>query len=116
MQNRPHPGQLRHLLTFRNPPTADEYGTRSELDADYNTAFVCRGSVSPIDGSEKVNAGQVQAETTHLITIRGKHEPRPKQRIASTIRGTARKFEIVHVRDIDERGEYKQIEAKELDR
>ncbi len=89
-------GKLRHRLTVEDyTETVDSYG---EMRKTYSTTTTVWGSVVPLSGRELVQAQQVQSEATTRIRIRYTSLG-PTTRIGF---GT-RKFDIVHVGNVEER-------------
>lgn len=62
-------GPLRHRVTIRRPDTAkNEYGEK--VEGAGSVVATVRAKIRPLNGSERMTAAQVQAGTTHEVTIR----------------------------------------------
>lgn len=92
-----HAGKLRHRLAImRYTPGTDKFGAETKT---YGLTTTVWGSVEPLSGRELFTAQQVAARVTHKVTIRGRTELTPKDRIQH--RGRA--FELDYVMDREER-------------
>ena len=80
----------------RTTPTRGSYGEEVEVWATLSQPFV---NIKTISGSETIQGGQVDAKSTHLITLR-KTDITPTDRI---LHGS-RVFNIVSVMNPEERG------------
>lgn len=90
-------GKLRHrLAVLRFTEGVDNFGAPTKT---YGLSATVWGSVEPLSGRELFTAQQVAARVTHAVTIRGRTELTPKDRIQH--RGRA--FELDYVLDKDER-------------
>jgi SPP1 family predicted phage head-tail adaptor len=90
-------GKLRHRLAIMRPSEgADSFGQPQKT---YGLTATVWGSVEPLSGRELFTAQQVAARVTHKITIRGRTELTPKDRVQH--RGRA--FELDYVMDVEER-------------
>ena len=101
-------GKLRHRLTIQQDAgtTQDASGqTTSDWD-EYRTVWA---EIQPVSGLERWRAQQMQAETTHLISIR--HLAGVTTKMRGLFKG--RTFEFLSVLNVAERGIEMQIQAKE---
>lgn len=101
-------GQLRHRLTlFRIGHVRDTQGA-GILDVEQYLGEAW-GRVVPMSGREFAEASQVQAETTHEITIRYFNGLTTKDRVYFG----ERKFEIVGIANREERNEMMTLQCVE---
>jgi len=103
-------GKLRHRLTIQTKTQAgDGYGEGSATLATVATVW---GSIEPVRGTEFTNAQQVNAEMSHQIVLRYRSDltvtPENQLNYAS------RTFEILSIRNINERDRTWEIDAKEV--
>lgn len=101
-------GSLRHrLAVLRFTEGYDAFGAPQKT---YGLTATVWGSVEPLSGRELFTAQQVAARVTHKVTIRGRTELTPKDRIQH--RGRA--FELDYVMDLEERRIETQAYAVEV--
>lgn len=101
-------GKLRNSITIqKDTPTRDGYGAEV---ASWSTHASRWAWIQPLNGSEKYVSQQIQAITTHQITIRFATGVLPKMRV---LFGT-RVFDIVQVLDLEEKGTELKLVCKEL--
>lgn len=102
-------GKLRHRITIQqdNGTTADASG---HATANWQTYATVWASVQPVQGLERWRANQMQAETTHLITIR--YLPDVTTKMRALFQGV-RYLNFLSVLNVDERNIEMQIQAKE---
>lgn len=100
-------GKLRHRLELQSATdSTDSYGQPTRTWATYATVW---GSIEPMSASEGPLADQLQGAISHLVTVRYNSTLAVEHRIKF---GT-RYFNVVGVRDFEERGIYQEIDAKE---
>jgi SPP1 family predicted phage head-tail adaptor len=90
-------GRLRHRLEIQ-----ESGHTRSgamDVVEDFDTVARRWGEITPVGGSEKLEAQQITAEATHLVRIRCYADLTVKHRFKF---GT-RTFDINHIANVDER-------------
>lgn len=102
-------GKLRHRLVIQQDSgtTQDASG---QTTSNWTELLTVWASVQPVNGLERWRANQMQAETTHLITIRYLEAVTTKMR--GLFQGT-RTLEFLSVLNVDERNIEIQIQAKE---
>lgn len=102
-------GKLRHRLTIQtNSGTTQDASGQTTADwTEYRTVWA---EIVPTAGLERWRANQMQAETTHLISIR--HLDGVTTKMRGLFQGT-RTFEFLSVLNVDERNIEMQIQAKE---
>lgn len=62
-------GLLRHRLEVQRP-TNEAIGDAGNPEVTYTTEAPVWGSIVPLSVAERLSAGQVEAQATHVITIR----------------------------------------------
>lgn len=102
-------GKLRHRITIQQDSgtTVDASGHPTASWTDVRTVWA---SVQPLGGLERWRANQMQAETTHLITIRYQDNITTKMR--ALFQGD-RYLYFLDVLNLNERNIELQIQAKE---
>jgi SPP1 family predicted phage head-tail adaptor len=102
-------GKLRHrieLQTKSEPEGLDGYGEPTESWTTLKTVWA---SIEPASGKQLFVAQQVQAEVSHVVTIRYYDGFGPTNRVKF---GT-RIFSVNFVRNVDERNVYQELYCKE---
>jgi SPP1 family predicted phage head-tail adaptor len=102
-------GKLRHRLTIQQDSgtTQDASGQTTSNWTEYKTVWA---DIQPVSGLERNRANQMQAETSHLISIRY------LDGVTTKMRGlfqSDRYFEFLSVLNVGERNIELQIQAKE---
>lgn len=101
-------GKLRHRVVLKsNTPGVDDYGGATE---SWGTEATVSARIRPGRGQEFVLAQQVHAELSHEITIRYYSGVVPQWRVYFG----SRIFEIVSVRDIEERNIRMELLCEEI--
>jgi len=101
-------GQLRHRITIQSVGSSyDDYG---DLSNSWSTLATVWASISPISGKEERIADQMQGVETHSIKIRYRSGVTAQNRILFG----SRTFEIMSVKDWNERNVFIEILAKEV--
>lgn len=107
MSKKPTIGSLRHRVEIHAPTnTVDEIGNQIETWAKVADAWA---SIEPISGREYWAAAQVQAETTHRVTMRADVAMHPSYEIVFG----ARRLAIEAVTDTEEKGVWLVLMCKE---
>lgn len=102
-------GKLRHKVELQartEPPTRDGYGQRT---SEWKTLKTVWASIEPATGKQLFVAQQIQAEISHVVTIRYYSGLTQNERV---LFGT-RIFDINFVRNVDERNVYQELFCKE---
>jgi len=100
-------GKLRHRITIQaEVNTRDSIGGVTKTHTDLATRW---GGVAPLSGRELMVAQQTASMVTHMITMRAYAGLNANNRLVYD----GRYFNIVSVRDIDERGKVMIIMAEE---
>ena len=99
-------GKLRHKLTIQNFTTTNAYGTITKTWATFATAW---GSIEPLKGKEFFESMKENSELTHRIRVRYTAGITTKMRIS----WNSRTFEIISVKDKDERDTEYELMCKE---
>ena len=101
-------GKLRHRLTIQQDSgtTQDASG---QTTSNWTELLTVWADIQPVSGLERWRAQQMQAETTHLISIRYLEAVDTKMR--GLFKG--RTLEFLSVLNVDERNIEMQIQAKE---
>lgn len=103
-----NPGKLRHRVTFvQDQEVPDGMGGVTVQPVDVATVWA---AVEPLQGRERYAAQQVQAETSHRVTIRY----RAGLNTAMRIRFQGRMFNILAIIDPEERREQLQLLCAEV--
>jgi SPP1 family predicted phage head-tail adaptor len=102
-------GKLRHRLTIQQD-SGTSLDASGHVTEDWTDVLTVWASVQPVAGLERWRANQMQAETTHLITIRYLEAVTTKMR--GLFQGT-RELNFLSVLNVDERNIEMQIQAKE---
>lgn len=102
-------GKLRHRIELQaksEPEGQDDYG---EVARIWPTIATVWASIEPASGKQLFVAQQVQAEVSHVVTIRYYDGLGPTNRVKF---GT-RIFAVNFVRNVDERNVYQELYCKE---
>jgi head-tail adaptor len=110
MADVPPIGQLRHRLTWQTFDTTalDGMNQPSRAPIDKGTYWAL---VEPLSGMELMNARQLNAETSHAITMRNVGPIKPSDRFF--FEATGRRFEVTSVLRNGERNAYLRLHAVE---
>ncbi len=111
MTTAPCSGDLRHRVTIQAEARTPDEGGGAALSWD-DLASVWAG-IRPASGSERWQAGQLQAVVSHAITMRYRRDVRAKHRIRFVDDGRERLFNVRVVMNVDERGEWLKVLAEE---
>ena len=101
-------GPLRKQISLQSKgTTADSYGQPTETFTEYTVVW---GGINPISGTEIMNAQQQSGEITHKVIIRHNTS------ISITDRAIfeSRTFEILFVRNVQERNHFQELLCKEV--
>jgi SPP1 family predicted phage head-tail adaptor len=99
------PGALVHLITIEHDvDTDDGQGGQTRAPADLYVDEPA--AITPITATERARAGVQSAEATHRIGLWYRPDVTPAMRViyADPHAGRTRRFEIVTVRNVAERG------------
>lgn len=102
-------GKLRHKIEIQSrtePETLDKYG---ESSGEWTTLISVWAAIEPASGKQLYVAEQIQAEISHVVTIRYYSGVTARQRI----KFGGRIFDINFVRNVDERSVYQELYCKE---
>lgn len=101
-------GPLRKQLSMQSRATSgDSYGQGTETFTEYKVVW---GSIDPVSGSEIISGQQQSGEITHKLNIRHNTSVVITDRIIFE----ARTFEIIFIRDIQERKHWQELLCKEV--
>ena len=96
-------GRLRFRITIQQP--ADTIGSAGEIDQAWTTYAVRWASIMPLSGKEFYASKQLNAETTHKITIRYTSGVTTKMRVSYD----SRIFAIESIINFGERNKEMQL-------
>lgn len=100
-------GQLRHRVSIQTEGgDPDDYG---EVIPSWTTSATRWAAVEPLTGREFWASQQLKSEVSHKVTMRGGISITPDMRLLFD----SRPFDVISVRDIDERGQWIEVLAKE---
>jgi head-tail adaptor len=110
MADVPPIGKLRHRLLWQtfDPAALDAMNQPSRVPTTVGTFWAL---VEPLSGMELMNARQLNAETSHAITIRNVGPIKPSDRFL--FEATGRRFEVTSVFRVGERNAYLRLHAVE---
>ena len=101
-------GPLRKQLSLRSRSTTkDDYGQGTETFTEYKVVW---GSVDPASGSEIISGQQQSGEITHKIKTRHNTSVVITDRIVFD----SRTFEIIFIRNVQERNHWQELLCKEV--
>lgn len=92
-------GRLRHRLEIQTSSPGRHPGTGQPVKV-WSTVAERWGSVEPMRGAELFQAQQVAPRVSHKVTIRGRTQIAPSQRVLHK----GRALNIEYVTDVQERG------------
>ena len=101
------PGKLRHRLVLEAPAEADDGA--GGVVRSYNEIATVWAAIVPVALSEQIAAEALGARLTHRIVIRAGVDVTTRHRFKLG----NRVFRIVAVRDPDESGRFREIQAEE---
>lgn len=107
-------GALRQRLTLQSlVETKDAYG---QMVKSWATVATVYGEVRPLQGRELVNAAQIKADLTHLVTMRYIDSLEPGKRTVPSERilFKGRTLNIIDVANVDERDRTLVLHCQEL--
>lgn len=103
-----HAGDMRHVVTVQQRAvTVDSYGEQSTTWSDLHEPVFA--AIEPLSGRELIAALSEQSEITHKVRIRYLAGVAPKHRLVFG----ARYFDILAVRDVDERNREMELLCSE---
>ena len=101
-------GSLRHRITIQTySESVDSYGDAIKAYSNGDTVWA---KVTPLSGKERVEALQVEAETSHSVLIRYRSDIKPNMRFSFD----SRILEITQAINLLERGEWLQCVCTEI--
>ena len=102
-------GNMRHRLTVKLNPSLQEttYGSWVSVPT---TQEIRWGSIEPISGRERLMAGQLVPEATHIIRMRHTSAVVP----SATLTKGSRTFEVISAANVGERDRVLECLCKEL--
>lgn len=103
-------GMLRHIVAFQSPPsTPDGQGGYDGAWTPIATAAAVRGAITPLSGSERYFAGQLESPVTHRFVTRYRTDITTKDRMVYE----GRVFQVRAILDIEERKRWLDIKLEE---
>ena len=103
-----NPGKLRHRVEVQaETATPDEGGGWASA---WTTAATVWAMVEPLSGRERMWGGAVLGEVTHRVTMRYRAGLTPANRLVYA----GRVFDLLAVRDPDERREWLECDVREV--
>lgn len=100
-------GKLRHRIVLEQPLRSATEGGAASIS--WQPIAECFAEVSPQRGREVFESEQISGRVTHRITLRYRAGVSPEMRF----RMSARIFEILSVRHVDERGRWLECDCEE---
>ncbi len=111
------PGSLRHSVAIQKPKadaTPDDFGVVDMTDdGNWTTVASRRAAVEPRSGSEFFHGNQVQAEITHLVTLRQDsltEQIGPRWRL----KYGSRVLQVERAYSLQERGQWIECQCREM--
>lgn len=101
-------GRLRHRLALQTETQTQ--GATGEVTSTYATATTVWGSLVPLSGRELETAKQISEEITYKAVIRYYSGLASEYRISHD----SRTFEIVNIRNFEERDIFQELMLKEV--
>lgn len=107
------PGDLPHIVTLQKPTLPEERDAVGERIDRWTDVETIHAKVAPLKGSQQFLAAQMQASTTHLVTVR--RSPLNKAMDASWRVNFEGRLLFVDTlpRNVDERGVWIQLSCTE---
>ena len=97
-------GILRHKITIQQTTqTQGDYGNTVDTWANIGTNPTPWAEIIPVSGNENFIADQVWPDATHRIRIRARNDLNTKMKIIATIHGNSRTYDILYIRNVEEK-------------
>lgn len=100
-------GNLRHSVAIQNG--AETTDSKGGFTVAWSTVETVWADIRPISSKDEFSAGQVGSEVTHRVVLRYTANATHKRRIL----WGSRKFNIVSIRNWNERNEFLLLQCKE---